>query len=93
MNRRLTIGLAAALLLAIWIGFFDSHSLQKRIVWASELEALEEENVQLRARIQELEASLEAGVTDEDIARIARENFGMQRPGETVYRVEEEVER
>lgn len=43
------------------------------------------ENEQLRETVARLEAELERGLTDEEIERIAREQYGMRREGETVY--------
>ena len=69
--------------------FFDSHSVYKRVTWHREVTALEAENAQLRAEIERLEAELEQGLSDEEIERIAREQYGMQREGETVYPIKE----
>ena len=75
------------LLLGIWLAFFDSHSLLKRYRWHQERELLHHENQALRKRIDVLESKLEKGLSKEDVERIAREQYGMRRPGETVYRV------
>ena len=89
-NRfRLLFGLVVVVL--VWLTFFDSHSLLKRYRWHSELEELRSENENLRGRIAELEHELADGISDEQIERIAREQYGMRRPGETVYRVEEKA--
>lgn len=76
---------AAALAVLVWIAFFDSHSLQRRATWWQESRQLQQENEALRERIHAVETSLERGLTDEDVERIAREQYGMRRPGETVY--------
>ena len=83
---RWILAIGAALLL-VWITFFDSHSLIKRARWHHEHAVLQEENERLRQEIAMLEARLEEGISDEVIERIAREQYGMRRPGETVYRV------
>jgi cell division protein FtsB len=82
---RRRIILVGALLVFVWIAFFDSHSLQRRVSWWHERNELIEENETLRARIDEIEASLASGLTDEGVEQIAREQYGMRRPGETVY--------
>jgi cell division protein FtsB len=83
LRRRIVVG--AVSLAFIWIAFFDSHSLQNRIGWWKERNELIDENEALRSRIEAIEASLEQGLSDHDVERIAREQYGMRRPGETVY--------
>jgi cell division protein FtsB len=78
----------AALLLLVWITFFDSHSLLRRYQWHQELDRLTRENQQLREDIRRLERKLDRPLSDKDVEEIAREQYGMKRPGETVYRLE-----
>lgn len=85
--RRLLVGLG--LLLLIWIAFFDSHSLYRRLRWSYEASRLRAQNEALRQTIDSLQQQLKQGITDEMVERIAREQYGMRRPGETVYHVEE----
>jgi cell division protein FtsB len=84
LRRWLVGGLAA--LLALWLLFFDSHSLLQRYHWHRELSQVTDENQRLRLQIQQLEAQLEQPLSDETVERIAREEYGMKRPGETIYR-------
>ncbi|MGI9173740.1 MAG: FtsB family cell division protein [Rhodothermales bacterium] len=88
--RRLRISLTTAfgLGLFVWVAFFDSHSLARRIAWHQELAQLNEENASLREQIRALEDGLEATPSASVVEQIAREQYGMRRPGETVYRVE-----
>ncbi len=74
---------------ALWFAFFDSYSLTRRIRWHREYVHLTQENERLRQEVKELEIQLEAPPTDEMIEQIAREQYGMRRPDETVYPVEE----
>ncbi len=67
--------------------FFDSHSLLKRMTWRSEYLDVREENEHLRADITALEQEVREGLSDEAVEKIAREEYGMRRPGETVYPV------
>ena len=83
------LGLLALAGLVLWLLFFDSHSVVKRVGWHQELAALEAENAALEARIEQLEAQLEEVAADDVVEQIAREQYGMRRPGETVYRVAE----
>ncbi|NNE71947.1 MAG: septum formation initiator family protein [Rhodothermales bacterium] len=76
---------AAAILLIFWIGFLDSHSLLKRYQWHREADALKRDNAALQEEIDRLEMELGKDLTDEEVERIAREQYGMQREGETVH--------
>ncbi len=73
---------------ALWVAFFDSHSLANRVGWHQEHEQLAEENAALRRDIEALQEKVSAPPSDAVIEKIAREQYGMRRPGETVYRVE-----
>jgi cell division protein FtsB len=79
--------LAATLGLAVWVAFFDSHSVQKRLRFERQRATLTAENDSLHRRIETLETKLQSAPPDSTIERIAREEYGMRRPGETVYRV------
>lgn len=81
--------LAAVVLLAVWVLFFDSHSVIKRLRWHREYTELSAENEHLRQEIDVLEDRLDDPLSDEVVEQIAREEYGMRRPGETVYPVEE----
>ena len=72
----------------VWIAFFDSHSLLRRYQWHQDRDQLAAENQQLSEEIQRLRRQLDRPLTDSLVERIAREEYGMKRPGETVYRVE-----
>jgi len=82
------LGGALALLL-IWIGFFDSHSLLRRYRWHQEHDRLTQENEQLQQDIQRLREKLDRPLSDSLVERIAREEYGMKRPNETVYRLKD----
>ena len=91
MGRRLTRLLLIGLVFAglLWFAWFDSYSLIRRGKWQRDYEQLVEENMQLRSEIAELQSMLENPPDDETIEKIAREQYGMRRDGETVYRTEE----
>jgi len=74
----------------VWVAFFDSHSLLKRYQWHQKRDQLEAENKELRRELQQLRQKLDRPLTDSLIERIAREEYGMKRPDETVYRLKEE---
>ncbi|MFB6279121.1 MAG: septum formation initiator family protein [Salinibacter sp.] len=74
----------------VWVLFFDSHSLLQRYYWQQELEATKRENATLRKDIERLRAQLDRPLSDSAVERIAREEYGMKRPDETIYRIEPE---
>lgn len=88
LRRWLLGGILVALF--VWIGFFDSHSLLRRYQWHQEHEQLAQENEELRRKNEQLREQLDRPLTDSLVERIAREEYGMKRPGETVYRLQED---
>lgn len=86
LRKRLIV--LAIVALALWLAFFDSHSILRRIQYARQLDRTTEENQELVIQNEDLESQIEAGLTSERIEKVAREQYGMRRPGETVYRVE-----
>ena len=84
-RRALWAGLVG---LALWVAFFDSHSVLRRVGYARELDRLTVENGQLAAENEALSARIERGLDGETLERVAREEYGMRRPGERVYRLE-----
>lgn len=74
----------------VWVLFFDSHSLLQRYHWQQELEATQRENATLQDDIERLQTQLDRPLPDSAVERIAREEYGMKRPGETIYRIETE---
>ncbi|MCY3594627.1 MAG: septum formation initiator family protein [Bacteroidetes bacterium] len=91
-RRRLSPLVLIGSVIAVWLllqfVWFDSYSWVRYRDWQKEHEELLEENARLQAEIIELRALLEAPPSDEVIEKIAREQYGMRREGETVYRVE-----
>lgn len=86
---RWVVGLLLAGVLT-WVLFFDSHSVLRRYSWQQELESLRKENAELRQNIERLRTKLDRPLPDSVVARIAREEYGMKRPGETIYRITSE---
>lgn len=84
-KRLIWLGAVAAI--GIWIGFFDSHSIVRRVRWHQEIGQVRAENERLIRQTEELQAKLEEASSDEVVEQIAREQYGMRKDGETVYRV------
>ncbi len=85
LRRRLM--LAGLVVAAVWFAFFDSHSLLQRVQYYADAQALSAENTRLQAENAVLHRDLNAGLSDEVVEKVAREQYGMRRPGETVYPV------
>ena len=90
-SRRLLLvgGFIAVWLLSQFI-WFDSYSWIRYQEWQQEHEQLIKENSRLQTEIAELQTLLQTAPSDELIEKIAREQYGMRREGETIYRVEEQ---
>ena len=72
----------------IWVLFLDTHSVVHRMELRREYNALHSENERLRVQIETLREQLADSLSDAEVERIAREEYGMQYPGETVHPVE-----
>jgi cell division protein FtsB len=85
LRRRLIV--LSLLALAVWVGLLDSHSLWRRVTYARELSALTEENRRIERENADLAGRVNDGLSPATVERVAREQYGMRRPGETVYPV------
>ena len=88
-RRLLLLGIALA---GVWLMFLDSHSLLRRFEYYADYRALTEENNAMQADIDRLEEQVDAGLSDEVVEEVAREQYGMRRDGETVYPVDDTSE-
>ena len=88
LKRRLVLGLI--LCVALWIAFFDSHSILRRVQLSNERASLQTEVEVLKAENKYYEERTQAGLTDELVESIAREQYGLRKPGELVFPVVEE---
>ncbi|OZC02673.1 FtsB family cell division protein [Rubricoccus marinus] len=86
-TTRRRVLLVGAIALGLWVAFLDSHSLVRRALYARDLGRIEAENESLRQENAELQAAIDADLDDATVEKVAREQYGMRRPGETVYRV------
>ncbi len=69
----------------VWISFLDSHSLYFRYRLHREKSIIEQDTTLIGRRIRDLEVRLQRRLTDAEVERIAREQYGMSKDGETVY--------
>ncbi|MEX0723011.1 MAG: septum formation initiator family protein [Gracilimonas sp.] len=75
----------------VWFAFIDSYSLKTKWDLHSQKQELKERTEELNNASEELKVKIEQ--LDEDPAlleKIAREEYGMRKPGETVYKVKRE---
>lgn len=71
----------------LWIGFLDTYSLWARYTLSRERADLIRRTEELTRRSEELSRKITELQRDPALLeRIAREEYGMRRPGETVYR-------
>lgn len=77
-----------AIFIILWIGFFDTFSLWNRLQLEREKSSLIKKTEQLVAETEALQLRIESLRNNPALVeRIAREQYGMRRPGETVYRI------
>jgi len=88
-SRLLLVGGLIATWLLLQFIWLDSHSWVRYQVWQQEHQELVEENRQLESEIEELQTLLQTAPSDALIEQIAREQYGMFREGDIVYRIEE----
>jgi len=72
----------------IWFGFIDSYSFLTRIELYNQKNDLKNKIEQLNTSTKNLEAKINNLNEDAQLLeKIAREEYGMRKPGETVYKV------
>ncbi len=72
----------------IWFGFVDSYSLLTRVELYNQKSDLKNKIDQLSTSTQKLEKKINNLHNDAQLLeKIAREEYGMRKPGETVYKV------
>ncbi|MBP3192814.1 FtsB family cell division protein [Natronogracilivirga saccharolytica] len=78
------------LMLILWFGFFDTFSVWTRMQLNNEKKELIRETEQLQTEATEFREKMEALESDPDLLQtLAREEYGMRKPGEIIYRVQE----
>lgn len=86
-RRRALLSTRGVILIVVVGGllFSSVYPLQRYFNVRAEIEALEQEEVRLEGRIDELLAEREKLSSDEEIERRARAELGMVRPGEIPF--------
>ena len=75
--------------IAIWFLFIDSYSLLTRYQLESRKQVLIEKTAEYNMLTEELKQKINALESNPHLLeKIAREEYGMRKPGETVYRIE-----
>ncbi len=88
-RRSLLAGLLLVLL-GIWFGFIDTYSLKTRVQLHQEKNELIRETERLRQETLDYEQKLEDLSSSPGLLeQIAREDYGMRKPGETIYRIKD----
>lgn len=76
------------LFLVVWFGFIDTYSIYARYNLAHQKDELESKIEELQKKTELLEAEIEALKANPDLLeKIAREEYGMRKKGEKVYKV------
>ena len=77
--------------IVVWIMFIDTYSIMTRLKLNREKNDLIRKTEQLQLETKELEKKIKHLKTDPQvIEKIAREEYGMKKPNETVYRIQYE---
>ncbi|HMB98842.1 MAG TPA: septum formation initiator family protein [Balneolaceae bacterium] len=72
----------------VWILFIDTYSLYTRYELHQKKNELIERTSELKAETASLEEKIKELTDNADLLeKIAREEYGMRKPGETVYRI------
>lgn len=77
----------------IWFVFFDTYSLLTRYQLSQKQADLAKKTEILQKKTRQLEQKIKNLRTDSAlIEKIAREQYGMQKPGEVVYKIKSNAE-
>ena len=89
---RLNVGRVLLLALMLWIGFGFARNAVANFKLRREIESLQRRIAVLEMRNQDLEREIEEWLSPENVEKIAREQLGLVKPGEIVYRLSESAE-
>ncbi|REL39230.1 septum formation initiator family protein [Rhodohalobacter sp. SW132] len=86
-KKSFLIGLLAGFFI-LWFTFFDTYSLSTRYQLETQKKNLVERTQELEKKSDELKQKISTLEDNPDLLeKIAREEYGMRKPGETVYRI------
>ena|SRR5690554_6120007 len=75
----------------IWFTFIDTYSLKTHWDLQSKKKELQQKTADFQKESEELKEKIEKLKSDDALLeKIAREEYGMRKPGETVYKVKRE---
>ena len=77
------------LVVGLWVVFSFAKSGLANLRLRQEIDALQKRLVVLEMRKEDLEREIEEWKSPENVERVAREQLGLVKPGEVVYRVSE----
>lgn len=77
--------------IVIWFTFLDTYSLYTKYQLESQKETLIEQTSELEAKTKILEKQISDFENNADLLeKVAREEYGMRKPNETVYKIKSE---
>ena len=89
-NKKILLGLLG-LVLVIWFLFIDVYSLKTRWHLGQQKKELIQKTEELKSESETLEQDIQKLEKNPDlIEKIAREEYGMKKPGEKVYKIKKE---
>ena len=89
-NKKILLGLLG-LVLVIWFLFVDVYSLKTRWDLGQQKKDLIQKTEELKSESETLEQDIQKLENKPDlIEKIAREEYGMKKPGEKVYKIKKE---
>lgn len=88
--RKSFLGLILGGIVLVWFSFFDTYSIWTRVELNQQKAELKEQKERLKSETEVLKQKIEHLETDPFLLeRIAREEYGMKKEGETVYKIRE----
>lgn len=88
--RKSFLALVLGGIVIVWFTFIDTYSIWERIELNQRKAELKEKKEQLKKETQVLKQKIDNLETDPFLLeRIAREEYGMKKEGETVYKIKE----
>ena len=88
--RKSFLALILGGIIVVWFTFIDTYSIWARIELNQQRAELKEKKEQLKSETKVLKQKIEKLETDPFLLeRIAREEYGMKKEGETIYKIKE----